>query len=268
VTGVTAARGGLVAVGGESGRPVVWAWEAGGAWRTVASSTSFPNGGTLSGVAASEGDLVAVGSWVADGVRRPAAFRSATGGSSWEVVPATPEAAGTLTAVAVAGGRVFAVGTRFAEREVGEPGDLIAGFADADGWRAVEPAGMPRPRHGAATLLAGTAEGALVGITDVDGHRLYFGSPAGPWRSIATPSVAGSLSIVAAGAAGDRTILAGIDALDRARFWLGGSRGWRETGPPTGLPTGGKVRGFAEPGSDLVAAGVGPTAAFVEEVAV
>ncbi len=272
VAGVAAAGGSLFAVGGKEGEPRVWSLGSGaGAWHLEAGGSAFPPGVGLRAVARSGDGVVAVGSTDGGFGPRPALFRSSDG-RSWDQVEAgLGSQPGAFTAVAERDGRLLAVGCRFAEPDVGEPVATIAAVATAgDPWTTIELAGVNRVQHGAATLLASVPEGFLLAVTDVEGLFLYLAAAAqGPWRRIGLPRLEPPASLVAAGAAGTRTALAGIDALDRGRLWLGGSRGWREVQLPASLPSTARVMSLADrTGSSLVAAGEGGGSSFVEEVTV
>jgi hypothetical protein len=272
VAGVAASGGRLFAVGGHEGEPRVWSLGSGaGAWQLEAGGSAFPSGVGLRAVAASTNGVVAAGSTDGGSGPRPALFRSADG-RSWDQVEAElGSQPGAFTAVAERDGRLLAAGCRFAEPDVGEPVATIAAMAMAgDPWTMIELAGVRPVQHGAATLLASVPEGLLLSVTDIDGLFLYLAATAhGPWRRIGLPRLDPPASLVAAGAAGTRTVLAGIDALDRGRMWLGGSRGWREVQVPASLPSTARVMSLADgAGPSLVAAGEGGGSSFVEEVTV
>ena len=189
-------------------------------------------------------------------------------GSAWE--PATlPEVGhGVCLAVAANAAGAVAVGTTFTEPDVREPVRSVAFVSDIGGaWSEVPLVGVDAPRHGAVTMVTATRAAFLLATVDVGGSRLYASSSAsGPWRAIAAPKTDQVVSFLAAADTDAGVLLAGIDALDRPRFWLEGTRGWRETAAPTGLPTSSHVVAFARSTEALVAAGSDPSGSFVEEV--
>ena len=116
-------------------------------------------------------------------------------------------------------------------------------------------------------MLAAARGAFLLATTDVGGSALYAAtSPSGPWRSVASPKSDQVVSFVAAADTAAGVLLAGIDALDRPRYWLEGARGWRETSVPGGLVSSSHVVGFARTTEALVAAGSDAAGSFVEEV--
>jgi hypothetical protein len=262
----------MVAVGGDPGDPRVWSLAPdAGAWELAAVASSFPAGTVLKSVAHAAGDVVAVGSTIDGSGARPAVFRSSDS-QRWRVDESPlGSRAGVLTAIAERAGRLLAVGSRFEEPDVGEPAGMVAvSAAPGDPWSAIDLPGVAPTQHGAASLLAAVPEGFLLAVTDVSGLALYTAADAqGPWRRISPPrSLDAPASIVAAGAVGTRTVLAAIDALDRGRLWLGGSRGWRELQVPASLPPAARVVSLADRKDSLVAAGDGDGSSFIEEVSV
>jgi hypothetical protein len=271
VAAVAAAGDRLVAVGGSTGDPMVWSLvPEGTSWELEAGRSAFPTGVGLRSIARSADEIVVVGSIHGDAGPRPAIFRSGEA-LTWEraddgLFPLP----GVLTAVAEHDGQLLAVGSRFADPNVGEPIAQIAAVAGpGKPWTRIELVGVDRTRHGAATLLASVPEGLMLAVTDIAGMALYLADRApGPWRRIGLPRLDPPAAIVAGGPVGSRTVLAALDSLDRARLWLGGSRGWREIQVPGSLPAAARVMGLADRSGSLVAAVEANASSFVEEVAV
>lgn len=271
VSGVAAAGDRLVAVGGHPGQARVWSHAFGAqGWQVEAVASQFPAGTGLRAVARSADSVVAAG-WSEGGSGpHPALFRS-QGAASWDQVETGMEQMpGSFTAVAGLGGQLLAVGARFAEPDVGEPVAAIAASAPTGGsWSPVSLEGVERTTHGAITLLANVPEGLLLAVTDVTGLALYLAPSAlGPWRRIGPPRLEPPAAIVAAGALGTSAVLAAIDSSDNARFFLGGSRRWREVQRPASLPAAARVMDLAYQAGVLVAAGDTGALSFVEEVTV
>ena len=268
VVGVAARGGGLLAVGGHASAPRVWTVASDAhAWSAVAGDGAFPGSTSLLDVAAHATGFLATGwSETAEGPR-PALFGSPDG-SAWE--PATlPEVGhGVCLAVAANDGGALAVGTTFTEPDVREPVRSVAFVSDIGGaWSEVPLEGVDAPRHGAVTMVTATRAAFLLATVDVGGSRLYASSSAsGPWRAIAAPKTDQVVSFLATADTDAGVLLAGIDALDRPRFWTEGARGWRETPAPSGIPASSHVVAFARSPEALVAAGSDTSGSFVEEV--
>lgn len=268
VAGVAVLRGALIAVGGTRGEPAVWRRaRIDGPWVRVAGAGAFPAGTALTGLAVDAGRVVAVGCTGPDHVTAPAVFSSADL-HAWVVEPGIEAVPGVLTGVAVSGHRLLAVGTRFAEPDVEEPVETIAYRRRPDErWIGAALPGVRPVHHGAITLLAGSDDRTVLGITDVDGLDL-FTAPGieGPWRSIGAPRAAMPLSPVAAASVRGQILLAAIDGLDRGRFWRRIGRSWIEVDPPGGIGEHIKVRGLRRIGPRLVIAGSRGHHGFLTEV--
>ncbi len=268
VVGVAARGPGLLAVGGHAAAPRVWSLAAGAqAWSAIAGDGAFPGSTSLLDVAAHTTGFLAAG-WreTAEGPR-PALF-AADDGTAWTPASLPEVGHGVCLAVAAKDGGALAVGTTFSEPDVREPVRSVAFVSDIGGtWSEVPLAGVEAPRHGAITMVTATRAAFLLATVDVAGSRLYASSSAsGPWRALAAPKTDQVVSYLAAADTDAGVLLAGIDALDRPRFWLEGARGWRETTAPAGLPTSSHVVAFARSTEALVAAGSGTSGSFVEEV--
>ena len=268
VVGVAARDGRLLAVGGHTAAPRAWALaREASAWQAVAGDGAFPAATSLLDVAASSTGFVAAG-WreTSDGPR-PSLLASGDG-TSWEPADVPPVGNGICLAVAAKQGTALAVGSTFHEADVREPQRAVAFVSDiAGGWAEVPLDGLAAPTHGAVTMLATVRDAFLLATVDVAGSRLFASTSAtGPWRGVATPKADQLVSLVAAADTSAGVLLAGIDALDRPRFWLDGARGWRETAAPAGIAAVSHVVGFARTPAALVAAGSDAAGSFVEEV--
>lgn len=274
VAGVTVAGDRLIAVGGRPGHPRIWSYSFGtGQWQLRAGGAAFPPGTDLMAVSRSGDGLIAAG-LIADGESpgrsgpEPALFGSADGNQWSQVETGFEQMPGAFTTVAEMDGAILAVGARFAEPEVGEPVAPIAATSEGGPWTSIALDGLDPTRHGAVTLLARVPEGLLLATTDVTGMSLYMASgPRSSWRHVSAPRLDGGGALVAAAGVGGRAVLAGIDALDRPRFWAGASRGWREVRASAALPATARVMGLTQRAGSLVAAEAGEGASFVGEVA-
>jgi hypothetical protein len=268
VAGVTAQDGRLVAVGGYPGDPRVWTHSIGAAgWQLDASGSAFPSVTGLRAVSSSAQDLIAAGWASGRSGYEPAIFRSPDGGRWSQVDTGLGSMPGVFTAVTETDGRVLAVGARFAEPEIGEPVAPIAAVAEGASWAPIELEGFGPTPHGAVTLLASTPDGLMLAVTDVTGVSLYRSSGIrSTWLHVGAPRLDGGGALVAAATVGDRVVLAGIDALDRSRFWLETPGGWREVRTSGPLPATARVMGLTHQASSLVAVEAGDDASFVGEV--
>jgi hypothetical protein len=268
VVGVAARDGALLAVGGHTAAPRAWRLApAASAWQPVAGDAAFPTATSLLDVAPHPMGFLAAGWRETAAGPRPSLLTSSDG-TAWTLASLPQVGHGVCLAVAAKDGAALAVGTTFREASVREPERSVAFASEIGGsWSQVPLDGVAPPTHGAVTMLA-TARGAfLLATVDVTGSRLFTAtSPSGPWRSVSVPKTDQVVSYVAAADTDAGVLLAGIDALDRPRFWLEGSRGWRETTAPTGIAASSHVVGFARTPAALVAAGSDPTGSFVEEV--
>jgi hypothetical protein len=270
VAAVAVLGGQVVAVCGVRGDARVW--QRSGldrVWNQVAGPEAFPEGTALTGLAIHHGRAVAVGCSGSHHVTRPAVF-SSHDLRSWPREVGIPEIAGILTGIAFAGGHGLAVGVRFAEPDVEEPVETVAfRRGSARRWVRTTPHGVRPVRHGSVTLLAGDGDRLVLGLTDVQGLALYAAPGVeGPWRSVGAPRVDVPVAPVAATSVGGSTLLAGIDARDRARFWRQSGRSWIEVGPPAGVGPSVKVHGLRRDGGDLLVAGSRGHAGFLREVKV
>lgn len=269
VAGVTAAGDRLVAVGGRPGDARIWSCSFGtGQWQLHADGSAFPPGTGLRAVSRS-GDGLIAGGWAAGPSGPEPALFGSPDGSRWsQVESGLEQVPGVFTAVAEMDGTILAVGARFAEPDVGEPVAPIAAASEGGPWSSITLDGLDPTPHGAVTLLAGVPEGLLLATTDVTGMSLYLSSGIrSSWRHVSVPRLEGGGAIVAAAAVGSRAVLAGIDALDRPRFWAGASRGWREVRASAALPATARVMGLTQRAGSLVAAEAGQGTSFVGEVA-
>jgi hypothetical protein len=257
----------VVSVGGVRGAPSVWRRSGlDEPWFQVAGADAFPQGTALTALAIEGHRAVAVGCSGPDHATRPAIF-SSRDLRSWTIDTDRDLPPGVLTGVAFSGRRGLAVGARFAEPDVEEPIETIAYQRGGSGrWVPVAMPGVRPVRHGAVTLLAGIGDRLMLGLTDVEGLDLSTAPGVeGPWRSIGAPHV---VAPVAAAAVGGSTLLAGIDALDRARFWRRAGRSWIEVDPPSGIGASIKVHDLGRAGDALIVAGSRGDQGFLREVKV
>lgn len=268
VVGIAPFGGGLLAVGGRVGSARAWAAAPGAvAWRPTAGAEAFGVGTTLTAVGGRGPGAVAVG-WAETGAGPRMAGFATDDGRGWRALDLPQDGPGIACAVASLDGQTLVVGATFDEPGVREPVRAV-GFASDDGvrWRPVE--GLPPLRHGSPTLLAAVDAGLLLGISGVAGVGLYLAETvAGPWRAVAAPGLDRPLALLAAAQLGDGVLLAGLDGLDRARYWIGGPEGWRATAAPPPLGRADRVAGLAARRGAVVAAGWMTSGSFVEEVSV
>lgn len=268
VAGVATRAGRLLAVGGHAASPKVWALPPGAvAWEAIAGSSSFPPATSLLDATGHDDGFLAAG-WTesAEGPA-PSVFTSVDG-VAWEAAPLPGVDHGVALAVAAKEGTALAVGATFDEPGVREPVRTVA-FAKASGgeWLRVPLDGVRLPDHGAVTMLMGTGSGFLLGTTDVAGSELYAAARAeGPWRSVRTPRSDELVAFLAAAATDAGLLLAGLDVLDRPRFFLDGARGWREVGAPGAIAAASHVNALTTSQGALVAAGDDASGSFVEAV--
>ena len=268
VVGVAARPDGLLAVGGHAAAPRVWKLQDdAGAWQVVAAEGAFPETTSLMDVAAHTSGFVAAG-WTETAYGPRPSLLTSSDGAGWASAPLPEVGHGVGLAVATKDGGVVAAGATFDEPGVREPVRTVAFVSDIGGaWSEVPLDGVVVPRHGAVTMLTTARDAFLLATTDVTGSALFAAtSPSGPWRAVATPRSDQVVSFLAAADTSSGVLLAGIDALDRPRYWLEGARGWRETSAPAGLATSSHVVGFARTTDALVAAGSDAAGSFVEEV--
>lgn len=268
VTGVAARAGQLLAVGGHAGSPRAWTLPPGGAaWSDAAADDAFPEATSLQDVTAHPTGFLAAG-WRETPVGpRPSLF-SSDDGASWSTASLPEVGHGVCLGIASNEGAVVAVGTTFAEADVREPARTIAFVSDIGGaWSEVPLDGVKHPQHGSTTMVAATRAAFLIATVDVTGSALYASAtPNGPWRRVNAPRTDETVSFLAAADTDAGVLLAGIDVLDRPRFWLEGVRGWRETAAPGDVDRAAHVIGLTLAGETLVAAGSDPSGSFVEEV--
>jgi hypothetical protein len=268
VVGVASRADGLLAVGGHPAAPRAWrlAPDA-AAWQTVAAENAFPETTSLLDVAAHTTGYVAAG-WLETATGPRPSLLTSPDGVGWTPTPLPEIGHGVCLAVAARDGAAMAIGTTFDEPDVREPVRQVAFVSDIGGaWSEVGLEGVAAPRHGAVTMLTAARGAFLLATVDVGGSALYASAaPSGPWRSVATPRSDQPVSFLAATDTAAGVLLAGIDALDRPRYWIEGSRGWRETSSPSGLSTSSHVVGFTRTSQALVAAGSDTAGSFVEEV--
>jgi hypothetical protein len=260
----------VVAVGGVRGDARVWSRsDLERPWIELAGPEAFPGGTALTGLAIDRGRAVVVGCSGPDHHARPAVF-SSSDLRAWVIEPGIVSVPGVLTGVAFSGGRGLAVGARFAEAHVEEPVDTLSfRRGPARQWAPTTLHGVRPVQHGAVTLLSAVADRLVVGLTDVQGLSIYSAPGVeGPWRSIGAPRAGLPVAPVAAASVGGSTLLAGIDAVDRARFWRYVGRSWIEVDPPTGVGSAVKVRSLQRSGRDLLVAGSRGHAGFLREVQV
>lgn len=289
---VAATSFGLLAVGAADDGPAAWTYRTGAqAWNRVASANDFPEGTSITTGVEFASDLftagsvtkhVATGRTITDENQNqvevieehttPAVFRSADSGNTWErVVSETSKAPAAFLAVsAVLANRLVVVGGLYPEVDVEEPHGLLA-LASSDGqsWREVSLNGVTPPSHGDASLFAHEAGEYALATSGFNTTKIYFYSSAeNSWDEKPAPkSPDGYVSLVALGAADGEFLIAGVDQLDRARYWRGGSSGWREVPAPNGVLAGSKVTGFESYDEGLVAAGQSDGGkAYVREV--
>jgi hypothetical protein len=268
VVGVAARDRGLLAVGGHTGAPRAWSLAPqASAWQAVAGDAAFPATTSLLDVASHTTGFVAAGWRETAAGPRPSLLTSPDG-TAWTLASLPEVGHGVCLTVAAKDGAALAVGTTFREAGVREPQRPVAFVSDVGGsWSQVPLDGVTPPTHGAVTMLAAARGTFLLATVDVTGSRLFSAtSPSGPWRSVAAPKADQVVSYVAAADTGAGVLLAGIDAVDRPRYWLEGARGWRETTAPSGIAALSHVVGFARTPAALVAAGSDATGSFVEEV--
>ena len=259
----------VVSVGGVRGAPSVWRRSGlDEPWFQVAGADAFPQGTALTALAVEGHRAVAVGCSGPDHATRPAIF-SSRDLRSWTAETDLDLPFGVLTGVASSGG-CLVVGARFAEPDVEEPVETIAYQRGVSGrWVPVAMPGVRPVRHGAVTLLAGIGDRLMLGLTDVQGLDLLTAPDVkGPWRSMGAPDVGIPLAPVAAAAVAGSTLLAGIDALDRARFWRRAGRSWIEVDPPSGVGASIKVHDLGRSGDALIVAGSRGHRGFLREVKV
>lgn len=268
VAGVATRAGRLLAVGGHASSPKVWALPPGaGAWEAIAGPSSFPPATSLLDATGHDGGFLAAG-WTesAEGPA-PSVFTSADG-VAWEAGPLPGVDHGVALAVAAKDGTALAVGATFDEPGVREPVRAVAFASPAGGgWSRAPLDGVRLPDHGAVTMLTATGAGFLLATTDVAGSELYVAaSVEGPWRSVRTPRSDDVVVFLAAAATDAGLLVAGLDVLDRPRFFLDGARGWREVGTPGEIASASHVNALTTSQGVLVAAGDDAAGSFVEEV--
>ncbi|HEX6450455.1 MAG TPA: hypothetical protein VF060_13455 [Trebonia sp.] len=167
---VTAAAKGFVAVGSTGTRPAAWLSASGRTWSAIA--VPAPAGAAraeLRYVAANGNTVAADGvATTAAGQRIPFAAVSVNGGATWSqtLLPVPKGGAGSVTALAAAGGGFTATGT------YGQPGaqDVVVwllseGAAPTSAWTAATPEGTGLAGPGTQAITALTGSGAtLTGV--------------------------------------------------------------------------------------------------------
>lgn len=301
VTGITGLPDRLIAVGHDPSGVAVWTYKFGDrSWSQSASDSSFPTETHLAGVAAADGRAYAAGSVsrllesrtvyrivgaqdqeghdakvkpvvVPIHQTSPAVF-SSRDGENWErVLDGIPGIrGGVLSAVAASDGgkRITAVGSEHLEPDVEEGYGLVA-VASLDGrvWERVQLKGVAPPRHGDISLLAQMGQKLFLATTGFQSTKLYVRSMiGGSWQQVAGPKVKGPVSYVAAGTVTGSPYLAGVDHLDRARYWQATGSIWRETGPPGHFDPTARLSGMKRIGGSLIAIGSRGSDALLEKV--
>ena len=186
---------------------------------------------------------------------RPLILGSANGQEWNPVLQRLPAAAlGVFSAVTSAadGSHVLAVGSRYPEESVHEPGALFAATSkNGITWEVVDLAGVPTPGEGSLTMLAQAGQEVMLGMAETGASHLYIakGLGSGPWREISGPR--GSTTYVAAGVDSQGLLLlAGVDEQNESHLWRGAQGSWEELN----LMTTGRVVDLERIDDELMAA--------------
>jgi hypothetical protein len=289
VNALAAAGERLVAVGGHldhgAARPAVWTHRFGEAsWSLSAGESDFPPHTVLTAVTAIGDTFIIAGqihelssvqTIVDDSSGRPvqlsvvasipAIFRSPDGRRWEQVVRGVPGSTlGAFGGVALVGGRVVAVGTRFLEPGISEGYGLIA-MASVDGstWERAELLGVTPPRHGTVTLLARLGGSTLLATRAIRDASLFVSSGR-TWRAIDAPT--SHVSYTAAGQNERGLLLAGVDDSGTHRVWRRSGQRWREEDGLPGIPAGARLTDFVEVDGALVVSGARGGRGFVREI--
>ncbi len=288
VTGLAVQPHRVVAVAQSADGPHVWEhiFET-SSWSEIADPGSFPEGTLLLSAASFREAVVAVG-----GVRHVASRRTVVDeqgnsvdveviqtdvaafysedGSRWiRVLDNPPDVkGGVLTAIAAVDRRMslFALGGTFPEAGVQQSYEMLS-FESRTGldWRRFPPEGVVSPRD--VTVLAEVGDGFLLATTGIDGSAIYrSGADGRSWRKQQVPVSDVPISFVAAGPSENQILLAGIDDLDRARYWLGDGRNWTEVRRPEGITADARFTGLYAVREALVGTGSEHERGFVREV--
>lgn len=160
------------------------------------------------------------------------------------------------------------MGTSFPEAGI-EQGYEMLSFQSRTGleWREFPAEGVVSPRHGEVTVFAEIQDGFLLATTGTEGSAIYrSGRDGRSWSAQRVPPSDSPISFVAAGPSDDQILLAGIDHLVRARFWLGDGMNWTEVRAPDGTSDDAKFTGLYAVQNALVGTGSEHDQGFVREV--